>query len=85
MKVSHYVAETAMKKAMSLRLFLRLMYMRDDKSNDNVASDMHAVILADQAGFYLGVSKSFVYNSYKEWRFGQEERAIESLESFGAI
>jgi len=36
MKISQYVAESCMKKALSLQLFLWLMYFRDDPSNDNV-------------------------------------------------
>ena len=76
MIVSRHIAEVTMKKAMSLQLFLRLMHLRDDELNSSVSSDMHAQELAKNAGQFLGVSKSLVYRCYKEWRHGQEERAI---------
>ena len=79
MVVSQHVTEMALKKEMCLRLFLKLMHSRDDRGNDLINLDIHAEKLAVQAGNLLGVSSSFVYKVYKEWRCGQEERAIKKM------
>ena len=65
---------------MCLLLFLRLMYDRDDTSTDDVAAESLAKDLVAQAGKLVGMSGSFVYCCYKEWRTGQEELAIEAKE-----
>ena len=79
--ISQHVAEATVKKAMSLLLFLRLMYDRDSKANNDVPAESLAKDLAAQAGRFVGVSGSFVYKCYKEWRMGQEELAIEAKEN----
>ena len=76
MVVSQHVAETTLKKAMGLRLFLQLMYERDDANNASLSSNTHASVLAERSGALLGLSKTFVYKAYKEWRYGQEANAI---------
>ena len=69
-----------LKKAMVLQLFMRLMNFRDSTDNTDVDSRIHAEEVAVKAGLYISVSKAFVYKCYKEWRYGQEERAIEAQE-----
>ena len=78
--VSQHVAEATLKKAMSLCLFLRLMYERDDSTSTHVPAQTFAKDLAEKAGKLVGVSASFVYRAYKEWREGQEELAIRAKE-----
>ena len=46
--------------------------------NADVGSRTHTEELAIKAGLYISVSKAFVYRCYKEWRYGQEERAMEA-------
>ena len=77
MVVSQHVAETTLKKTMGLRLFLQLMYERDDVYDAALSSDTHASVLAERSGALLGLSKTFVYKAYKEWRDGQEAKVIE--------
>ena len=79
--VSQHVAEATVKKAMSLMLFLRLMYDRDSSASSDVPAETLAKDLTAQAGKFVGVSASFVYKCYKEWRMGQEELAIEAKEN----
>ena len=50
-----------MKKAMSLQLFLRLIFIWDDSNNNNVAGETHATELAEKLAQFLGVSRAFVY------------------------
>ena len=61
---------------MGLRLFLQLMYERDDANNASLSSNTHACVLAERSGDLLGLSKTFVYKAYKERRDGQEAKAI---------
>ena len=70
MVVSQHVAETTLNKALGLRLFLQLMYERDDKFDESVSEDTHASELAERAGNLLGISWAFIYRAYKEWRDG---------------
>ena len=79
--ISQHVAEATVKKAMSLLLFLCLMYDRGSKASTDVPAEILAKDLAAQAGRFVGVSASFVYKCYKEWRMGQEELAIEAKEN----
>ena len=65
MVVSQHVAETTLKKTMGLRVFLQLMYERDDANDTSLSSDTHASILAKRSGALLGLSKTFVYKAYK--------------------
>ena len=83
--VSQHVAEATLKKAMSLCLFLRLMYERDDCTSTHVPAQTFAKDLAEKAGKLVGVSASFVYRAYKEWREGQEELAIRAKEKGGKL
>ena len=59
--LSCHIAEVPMRNIMSLQLFLRIIYIWDDEMNERVSSKMHAKELAENAGKFLGVSKSFVY------------------------
>ena len=61
MIVSRHIAELTMKKAISLQLILRLIYIRDSECDDTISSNTYASELAAKAGRFLGVSKSFVY------------------------
>ena len=56
------------------------MFDRDDSSVEGVPAETMAKDLAAKAGKLVGVSAAFVYCCYKEWRMGQEERAIEAKE-----
>ena len=78
MVISQHVAEKTLKKAMIMQLFLRLMNFWDSAENADVGSRTHTEELAIKAGLYISVSKAFVYRCYKEWRYGQEERAMEA-------
>ena len=44
------------------------MYERDDTYDASLSSDTHAYVLAKKSGALLGLSKTFVYKAYKEWR-----------------
>ena len=80
MVISKHVVETTLKKALCLCFFLRLMHMWDGDSPNLISPEIHAKVLAEQAGFLLGMSTSFVYRCYKEWGDGQEVLAIEASE-----
>ena len=56
------------------------MNFRDSAENADVDSRTHAEELAIKASLYISVSKTFVYRCYKEWMYGQEERAMEVQE-----
>lgn len=53
MIVSRHIAELTMKKAMSLQLLLRLMYIRDSECDDTVSSNTYAIELEAKAGRFL--------------------------------
>ena len=76
MVVSHFVADTTLKKAMSLRIFLKLLYDHSNLLDKSESSDTHASVLAQKSGELLGLSRAFVYRAYREWRDGQEAKAI---------
>ena len=59
------------------------MYERDDSTSTHVPAQAFAKDLAEKAGKLVGVSASFVYRAYKEWRDGQEELAIGEKEKGG--
>ena len=67
MIVSQHVAETTLRKAMNLRLFLKLMHSRDDENNNSVKGSSKAIDLAEMAGNFLGTLKTFIYKTYKQW------------------
>ena len=56
------------------------MYEGDDSTSTHVPAQTFAKDLAEKAGKLVGVSSSFVYRAYKEWREGQEEHAIRAKE-----
>ena len=77
MIVSQHVGEGTHTKAICVLLFLRFMYNRDNEYDDDVASIAHAQESATHACKCVGMSKTFVYRCYMEWRTGQEWLAFE--------
>ena len=70
MFVSGHVKELTFKKAMSVRCYLKRMHERDVDTSHFVSGGKHAMDLALEVGNMLGMSKLFVYNSYREWKNG---------------
>ena len=74
MIVSGHVRETTCKKAMAVMVLLKTMHKRNEDKAHFQCGGKAACVIAKEVASTLGISKTFLYRSYKEWRQGEATR-----------